>query len=347
MGEQETNGLRKSAIVLLSLGEQHAWDIVRRLDATAAEMVRAEMRRVGELRRVSLATRQWILGEFCDAAIGAMSAPVAPTSSSAPMNESQSSPQAPFASLHNAGADSLLDSIRDEHPQTIALVLAHLPADKAGDVLAGLDHHRKVEVIKRIAGIEQTSSQVIEQVEQGLRQRLGAVMGKTVRTGGVGAVAEILNSADDAVEQEILDDLSEEAPDLVEEIRRVQAIFEDLLLASDEDMRSVIEQLDHATIVMALRTAGGPLRQKVLWNVAPEQAELIERELDELTPASVGDIEAAQQRVAEIVHRLDCAGEIKVIDRRDPPLDPEEDESGDRDDDLGDDLDGGQARRAG
>src|SRR5204862_3494991 len=106
----------------------------------------------------------------------------------------------PFASFHNAGAQTLLDSLRDEHPQTIALVLAHLPPDKAGDVLAGLEHHRKVEVIKRIAGIEQTSSQVIEEVERGMRQRLGALMDNTLRPGagsggggGVGTIAEILN----------------------------------------------------------------------------------------------------------------------------------------------------------
>src|SRR5207248_9027417 len=120
-----------------------------------------------------------------------------------------------------------------------------------------LEHHRTVEVIKRIAGIEQTSSQVIEQVERGLRQRLGAVIaniaGKAIRGGGggVSAVAEILNSAERAVEEQILQDLEAEAPDLADHIRRVQAIFEDLLVAADQDIRSVIEQLDHDTISMA------------------------------------------------------------------------------------------------
>ena len=178
-----------------------------------------------------------------------------------------------------------------------------------------MDHHKQVEVIKRIAGIEQTSSEVIEQVERGLRERLGAVIGKTTRRGGISTVAEILNLADREVEEKILHDLEAEAPDLVEQIRRVQAIFEDLLFAADQDIRAVIEQLDQDTISLALRTARQELREKVLWNLPQEQAQQVERELEQVAPAAVCDIEAAQQRVAEVVHRLDAAGEIEVLDR--------------------------------
>jgi flagellar motor switch protein FliG len=304
---EDLSGLRKSAIVLLSLGEQHAASVLRRLGDEAAMRVREEMARVGGLRVVSLHTRQKVLGQFCAFAV----------SRTLPEPPPQPQQVAPFASIQNEGAQSLIDSIRDEHPQTIALVLAHLPHEKAGEVLAGLEHHKKVEVIKRIAGIDQTNAQVIEQVEHGLRQRLAAVMGKTIRGGGGGisAVAEILNSADRAVEEQILHDLEADAPDLADQIRRVQAIFEDLLFAADQDIRQVIEQLDHDTISMALRTARSDLRQKVLWNLPSEQARLIEQELEQVTPASVSEIEAAQQRVAEVVHRLDSAGEIEVLDR--------------------------------
>jgi len=309
---EDLSGLRKSAIVLLSLGEQHAAEMLRRLPDDAAELVRAEMERVGELRRVSLHTRQLVLGQFCTAAT------TEPPPSLQPADDVTDA--APFASFHNAGAQSLLDSLRDEHPQTIALVLAHLPPDKAGDVLAGLEHHKKVEVVKRIAGIEQTSSQVIEEVERGMRERLSAVMDKTIHPGaggggGVGTIAEILNSADRSVEEEILSDLEAEAPDLADQIRRVQAIFEDLLVAADHDVRQVIEQLDRHTITLALRAARPALREKVLLNLPEDEAEQIERDLEEVAPAAVSDIEAAQQRVAEVVHCLDAAGEIEVLDR--------------------------------
>src|SRR5207248_11604318 len=114
------SGLRKSAIVLLSLGEQHAAEVLRRLDEHTADAVRDEMRRVGELRRVSLHTPQYVLGQFCTAAT---TPPLLP----APLMSADDDVDGPFAGLQHAGAESLLDSIRDEHPQTIALVLAHLP----------------------------------------------------------------------------------------------------------------------------------------------------------------------------------------------------------------------------
>jgi flagellar motor switch protein FliG len=313
---KDLSGLRKSAIVLLSLGEQHAAEVLRHLDRETARSVRREMKRVGKLRGVSLHTRQKVLGQFCAAAMEPAIESV--VDAVLPLPAAPPPLAAPFSSFQNAGAQSLIDSIRDEHPQTIALVLAHLPHEKAGEVLAGLDHHKKVEVIKRIAGIDQTNAQVIEQVEQGLRERLSVIMGRTIpgsAGGGISVVAEILNSADRAVEEEILHDLDVDAPDLAEQIRRVQAIFEDLLVAADQDIRSVVEQLDHETIAMALRTARLDLRRKVLWNLPAEQARQLEQELEQLTPASVADIEAAQQRVAEVVHRLDSAGEIEVLDR--------------------------------
>jgi flagellar motor switch protein FliG len=325
---EDLSGMRKAAIVLLSLGEQHAAEVLCRLPDDAAEAVRSEMDRVGGLRRVSLHTRQLVLEQFCDATAEGADGdlpPPPPLSAREDQNASDDLAAAaavtPFASIQNTGAQTLLDSIRDEHPQTIALVLAHLPPDKASDVLAGLEHHKKVEVIKRIAGIEQTSSQVIDQVERGMRERLSAVMSGTTRGGGggggggVGTIAEILNSADRAVEEEILNDLEAEEPDLADQIRRVQAIFEDLLVAADQDIRQVVEQLDRHTISLALRTARPALRQKVLLNLPQDEAEQIERELEEVAPAAVSEIEAAQQRFAEVVHRLDAAGEIEVLDQ--------------------------------
>jgi flagellar motor switch protein FliG len=308
----ELTGLRKSAIVLLSLGQRHATAVLRLLPEDAAREVRAEIDRIGALRGVSLRARQLVLGQFCAAA---SPNPPLPEPIPAALQEAVA-PSGPFASLREADAEKLLRTIRDEHPQTIALVLAHLPPDRASEVLSGLDHHKRIEVVKRIAGIEQTSSQVIEQVERSLRQRLAAIMGGTIRAGGVSAVAEILNSSDDNLEDEILTELESDSPDLAEQIRRVGAIFENLMHASDQDIQAVIEQLDLATISMALRTAREELKRKVMWNLPQEQAEQLEREQNSVTPMAVSDIEHAQQRVAEVVHRLESAGEIEVMDRR-------------------------------
>ena len=293
MAEELTN-LRKAAIALLAMGPEQAELVLRTLDREAIRRLTQEM---GLAQGVSMEQRQLALSEF----IRSVSGSDAPTRLNA------------FASLHETDTTMLLDSIRDEHPQTVALVLAHLPPNKASELLAGLPPQKQVEVVKRIAGIDQISSEVIDQVERGLRQRLGHIMGRTVRSGGVSAVAEILNAADQQTGRKILSTLEADAPHLVEQIRRVQAIFEDLLHARDEDIRAVLEQLDHETISLAMRTAHQGLKRKVLWNLPAEEARQIGRELQSVAPVSIHEIEAAQQRVAEVVHRLEAAGEIDLV----------------------------------
>lgn len=353
------DGLRKSAIVLLGLGEPRASEMLRLLPPDAARSVREEMDRVRAPGGISTEVRDGALSEFSqavadarsDAVTGAPSgaetvAQVLDRSLSRPSNPSDApthrdivgdsapasqagrsrpsvddssasdtseSPPQPFAAFQEAETDSLFDTLEDEHPQTIALVLAYLPAVKAAELLNRLEPHKKIAVVKRIAGIEHTRAEVVEQVERSLRERLRAVMGRTIRSAGVSAVAEILNSTAREVEAAILSDLEAEAPDLADQVRRAQAILDDLLGASDDDLRAVIEQLDDATISLALRTAGDQLRRKVLWVLPPEQAEAIEREVNDLSPVPVREIEAAQQRVAEVVHRLEAAGEIDLV----------------------------------
>jgi flagellar motor switch protein FliG len=223
---------------------------------------------------------------------------------------------APFAAFHDTETQALLESIREEHPQTIALVLAHLRPRKAGEILAALPSDQQVEVVKRIAGIEQTSAHVIEEVEHGLRQRLGRIIDGTIRAGGVSAVAEILNSADRRTEREILHTLDNDSPELAEQIRRTQAVFEDLLHATDPDMQAVLAQLDDQTIALALRPASDRLVQKVLRNLSQEEAQHIERALQSLEEIRVTDIESAQRQVAEIVQRLNATGEISIHGKR-------------------------------
>jgi flagellar motor switch protein FliG len=294
--------LDKAAMVLAALEPQQADQILRMLGAEAVKKVTPQL---AEATLASTELREAALGDFLRAAAVE---PVQPAPAPAPTPPTTT----PFASLHETETATLRETIRDEHPQTIALVLAHLPPNKASELLAGLPSAKQVEVVKRIAGIEQISPEVIEQVERGLRQRLGSIMSRAVRSGGVSAVAEILNAADSQVERKILSTLDADVPHLAEQIRRVQAVFEDLLHARDEDVRAVMEQLDHETISLSMRTAREGLKRKVLWNLPAEEARQIEREVHSVTPVAIHEIEAAQQRVAEVVNRLEAAGEIAV-----------------------------------
>lgn len=162
--------------------------------------------------------------------------------------------QQPFSFLHKAESENLLMFIQDEHPQTIAMILSHLPSSKASEILSGLPSNKQVEVVKRISTMEQTSPEVIKEVEQGLEQRLsGLVSEKFAKVGGIDSVAEMLNLSDRATEKGILEALESDDPDLVEQIRRLMFVFEDMLLVNDKGIQAVLKEVDNDELALARR----------------------------------------------------------------------------------------------
>ena len=143
----------------------------------------------------------------------------------------------PFSFLQRAESENLLTFIVDEHPQTISLIISHLSHHKASEILIGLPEHKQVEVVRRVANMEQTNPDVIRQVEAGLEARLASMLRhSTERAGGVETVAEILNLCDRSTEKSILEGVEAEDPDLVEQIRRLMFVFEDILMVNDKGL---------------------------------------------------------------------------------------------------------------
>src|SRR5439155_7931512 len=194
----EINGVRKSAIVLLTLNQGGAAEILKRLPPEAVEEVTREIASLGE---ISLSTRSNVFGEFYTTALAnsyiseggleyaktllrkSLSADEA---EKAIKQVTQQVATTPFSFLQKAGSENLLTFIQDEHPQTIALILAHLPAQKASEILVGLPSQKQIEVVKRVATMEQTSPEVIKEVERGLEHRLSDIVSQTFeKAGGV------------------------------------------------------------------------------------------------------------------------------------------------------------------
>jgi len=222
----------------------------------------------------------------------------------------------PFAFLQRAESENLLTFIQDEHPQTIALIICHLAHHKAAEILVGLPMQKQVEVIKRIANMEQTNPEVIREVERGLESRLSSMLAQSVeKAGGVPTVSEILNLADRATEKAILEGLEAEDPDLVEQIRRLMFVFEDIGLVNDKGIQAVLKEVDNGELALALKTASEELRGKIFTNMSERAAALIREDMEYMGPVKVSDVEAAQQRVVELVRRLEEAGEVVVQGR--------------------------------
>ena len=201
----------------------------------------------------------------------------------------------------------------DEHPQTIALVLSHLPPAAGASILSGLPPERQISVVQRIAQMGQTSPDIIKEVEHGLERRMSSVMSQSFENaGGVGAVAEMLNVADRATERALMEQLGQEDADLVEEIRRLMFVFEDLAKFTDKDLQIVMKNVETSQWATALKGCSNELREKVFKNMSTRAADMLREEIGYLGPVKLSAVEAKQQEIVDIVRRLEDSGELEL-----------------------------------
>jgi flagellar motor switch protein FliG len=326
--EEELTGNKKVAILLVSLDKDCAAAILQQLDESKVESVSRE---IAHLSTVTQEQRREVVEEFHSLALarahaeaGGLAFARTLLGQSLPkddadriMNQIEQQYYArPFTFLQKAGAENLLTFIQDEHPQTIALILAHLAADQASEILVGLPEEKRVAVVSRISKMEQTSPEVIKEVERGLESRLSGVMADGLhRVGGIDSVAEILNLVDRTTEKGILETLSDDDPELVEEIRRLMFVFEDVLLVNDKGIQAVLKEVETSDLVLALRTATDELKEKVFSNMSDRAVQMIKEEMEYMGPVRLSDVEVAQQKIVDVVRRLEDSGEIIIAGR--------------------------------
>ncbi|MFI4892865.1 MAG: flagellar motor switch protein FliG [Phycisphaerales bacterium JB058] len=329
----QLEGLTKAAILLLTLDSTQAATVLKQMSAEGVEEVTRELAGLG---RVPLELQRAVVEEFYSTALAMQSASegnldhaknllkdaLDPATAAKVMQQIQTQVQrTPFSFLQRAESENLLTFIQDEHPQTIALIVCHLPHHKASEILTGLPAQKQVEVVKRIANMDQTNPQVIRDVEKGLETRLSNVLSQSSeKMGGISTVAEVLNLADRATEKSIMEGLEVEDPDLVEQIRRLMFVFEDILLVDDRGIQAVLKEVDNEELSLALKTASEELQNKILGNMSERAASLIREDMEFMGPVRVSDVENAQQRIVDIVRRLEEAGEIIIQGRGDADL---------------------------
>jgi len=324
----ELSGVRKSAILILTLEQTIASDILKNLDD---EQIEELSREIAGLGPVTQDMRDGVVEEFYQLALArsyadeggweyakTLLAKSLPDDKAKKIIEqvNQAIQSAPFSFLQKAESDNLLTFIQDEHPQTIALILAHLKPPQASEILRGLPGQKQVEVIKRIANMEQTNPEVIKEVERGLEHRLAAMISQTFeKAGGVDTVAEMLNLADRATEKAIMEGLEAEDPDLVEQIRRLMFVFEDIMMVNDKGIQAMLKEVDNDDLALALKTASQDLKDKIFKNMSERASQLIKEDMEYMGPVRVSDVEAAQQKIVDVVRRLEESGEIIISGR--------------------------------
>jgi flagellar motor switch protein FliG len=313
--------IRNAAVLLMTLPEEDASNLMSKLDAKQVEQVSIEIARS---HAIAADDQERVIKQFAEAnpamssrggglelAKSLLQKALGSGAAAALINIRQSIEATPFGFLRNVDSQNLLTYIIDEHPQTIALIMSHLTPSIGAEILAGLPETRRMAVVRRIATMGRTNPEIIREVEKGLERRMSSVMSQSFENaGGVQAVAEMLNVSDRATERALMESLSSEDPELVDEIRRLMFVFEDIGRFSDKDIQSVLKNVETSQWAMALKGASDSLKEKVLRNMSERAAETLREEMEYLGPAKRSVVEAKQQEIVDVVRSLEDRGEI-------------------------------------
>jgi len=315
--------IHNAAVLLMTLPEEEASDLLAKLDPKQAEQVSIEIART---RAVTADDQELAIKDFTEAnptlglrggglelAKALIQRALGPNAAAALLSLRQSIEATPFGFLRHVDSQNLLTYIIDEHPQTIALIMSHLPPNFGAEILAGLPETRRLAVVRRIATMGRTNPEIIREVEKGLERRMSAVMSQSFeRAGGVEAVAEMLNVSDRATERALMDSLAKEDAELVDEIRRLMFVFEDVARFADKDIQTVLKNVETSQWAMALKGASESLKEKVLRNMSERAAETLREEMEYLGPAKRSVVEAKQQEIVDAIRMLEDRGEIDL-----------------------------------
>lgn len=220
----------------------------------------------------------------------------------------------PFDFVRKADSTQVLNFIQNEHPQTIALILSYIDPKNAAQILANLPLDKQTSVIARIANMGITSPEYIKETEHVLEKKLSTMnFGDTTTAGGIDSLVEILNSVDRGTERHLLEALEEKDADLVEEIKKRMFVFEDIVKLSPQAIQRVLREIDNRDLAIALKgVIGSPVEKAILDNISKRLQEMIKEDMDVMGPIRVRDVEEAQQKIVNIIRRLDESGEIVI-----------------------------------
>jgi len=316
------DGLHKAAVLLMSLPNKAAAAVLAKLPAHYIEAITI---RIAQLDSVAGDEQEIVMAQFLTSKTSAIYASpgglerakelikeaLGRDASELIGNLQQVIESMPFSFLKKVDAQTLLQFVGEEHPQTIALLMSHLNANYAAEVLGGLAPEKQLEVIRRIASIGRTSPEAVAELENALEQRLSSMVNlQQSNVGGVESVAEILNVSERSVERSIMEALARDSAELSAEIRRLMFVFEDISKLASRDIQTLLKNVETAQWAMALKGASKALQEKVMQNMSTRAAENLREEMSFLGSVRVSEVEATQQKIVDIVRTLEDSGEI-------------------------------------
>jgi flagellar motor switch protein FliG len=318
-------GKQKAAILLISLGPDVSASVYKNLSEEEIEKLTLE---ISGMKKVTSNEKDGIIEEFHQIALAqdyiaqggigyaksVLEKALGEDRAVQIINRLTSSLQVkPFDFARKADPSQVLHFIQNEHPQTIALILSYLEANQAGQILSELAPELQAQVAKRIALMDSTSPEIINEIEQVLERKLSATVTQDyTQTGGIEAVVEVLNGVDRSTEKTILDALSLEDPELAEEIKKRMFVFEDIVTLDTKAIQRVIREAENEDLMLALKVASEEVKDILFRNMSQRMAETFKDEMEYMGPVRLKDVEEAQTRIVNVIRKLEDAGVIVV-----------------------------------
>ncbi len=233
------------------------------------------------------------------------------------LNRLQSSLQeVPFQFLKRADPSQIATFIQEEHPQTIALIIAHMQPQMAATIISSLPQEVQVEVITRVASMDRTAPEIVREVERVLERKMASVFSQGFTfAGGVKDVAEILNRVERTTEKTIMADLEERDPELADEISRLMFTFDDIVYVDDSGIQKALRDVDSKDLALSLKASNEDVADKVYRNMSERARANIKEEIEFMGPVRMKNVEEAQQKIVDVIRKLEESGELVISGR--------------------------------
>ncbi|MFH2060615.1 MAG: flagellar motor switch protein FliG [Pseudomonadota bacterium] len=326
------SGPKKAAIFLMAMGEEYATKVFERMNEHEIGEVAFEMSMIDNitpemLKAVSL--------DFVDKFEGESKMIIEPDSfiknivkntlqdkqANAILSDLEKKKQdKPFIWSRNINVGTLAGYVVGEHPQTIAMILAHMPCEISSEILIALPDELKGDVAMRIARLGQISEDVVRDVDRALKSELSGAVGPGGKAGGLQVLVDIINGVDKATEDAVMEFVEEDNPEMANDIRNLMFVFEDLTNIDDSAMREILKKVEGQQLTFALKTATDEMKEKIFSNLSQRAGEMLKDDLDAMGPVRLAEVEAAQQAVVRAAKELEADGTITLGKGKDDVL---------------------------
>ena len=313
--DNSLTGIQKAAVLLIALGPEMSSTVFKHLKEEEIEDLTLE---IANTRSISPQVKEDVINEFYEICLAQQYIAEGGIGYAKELLEkalgtekaldvigklTASLQVKPFEFVRKTDATQLLSFIQDEHPQTIALILSYLSPTQSALIISALPQENQAEVARRIATMDRTSPDVIQEVERVLESKLANLVNQDyTQIGGVDQVVEILNSTDRGTEKHIMEILEIEDPELADEIRKKMFVFEDILLLANKAIQRVLREVDNGDLELALKGT----------NLSKRLAEMIKEDMEFMGPVRMKDVEDAQQKIVNVIRKLEDTGEIII-----------------------------------